>query len=384
MHPRAGGPPVVVENFVRETRKLGHLPEIISTPLYCDGDQSTLLQRLNELAPTTFLPGWRSFDVLQRLARRQLAASIRSAEIVHVHTLWNPINIVVRRECARHQRPYVLMPHGMLDPYSLTIRRWRKAFYLWAMERRNLSNAQRLIYTTPEEVRLATMELSSLPRAVVIPLGGDAPCGNCYDLASAFFDRFPRARGRRQLLFFGRLHFKKGLDRILAILPSVVRVCPDVLLTIVGDGSPKFVTLLNRIISAQRLERNVLMTGRLEGAMKWGAYASAELFVLPSRQENFAITVAEAMQMGIPVIISNKVNTWPHVKEAGAGLIVDDGGIEVELEKALLSLLRDGAGARLMGRRGQEYARRNLTWTRATTCLMKCYDEVVAGWRRAY
>jgi len=164
----------------------------------------------------------------------------------------------------------------------------------------------------------------------------------------------------------------------------VVRVCPDVLLTIVGDGSPKFVTLLNRIISAQRLERNVLMTGRLEGAMKWGAYASAELFVLPSRQENFAITVAEAMQMGIPVIISNKVNTWPHVKEAGAGLIVDDGGIEVELEKALLSLLRDGAGARLMGRRGQEYARRNLTWTRATTCLMKCYDEVVAGWRRAY
>ena len=66
------------------------------------------------------------------------------------------------------------------------------------------------------------------------------------------------------------------------------------------------------------------MTGRLDGAAKWGAYASAELFLLPSRQENFAITVAEAMQMGIPVVISNKVNTWPYVKAAGAGIVLDE------------------------------------------------------------
>ena len=61
--------------------------------------------------------------------------------------------------------------------------------------------------------------------------------------------------------------------------------------------------------------------GRLDGAAKWGAYASAELFLLPSRQENFAITVAEAMQMGVPVVISNRVNTWPYVKAAGAGVV---------------------------------------------------------------
>src|SRR5262249_36006605 len=137
MHPSAGGPPVVVENFVREARRLGHMSEIISTSLFCDGDEPMMLQRLNELAPTTFLSRFRTF--LPLLSRRQLVESVRSADIVHVHTLWNPINAMVRRECARHCRPYVLMPHGMLDPYSLTVKRWRKALYRWAIERRNLS-----------------------------------------------------------------------------------------------------------------------------------------------------------------------------------------------------------------------------------------------------
>jgi len=378
MHPSAGGPPVVVENFVRESIKLGHPSEIISTPLFCDGDESILLQRLNELAPTTFLSRSRAFAPVYRSTRRQLGESIRTADIIHVHTLCNPVNMVVRRECARHRRPYVLMPHGMLDPYSLTVRRWRKFLYLLAIERKNILAADRLIYTTAEEARLARNKLVSLPKGVVIPLGADAPNQNCEELASRFFERFPKARGRRQLLFLGRLHFKKGLDRILMALPSMVRNVPNVLCTIVGDGSPDFQVALARVIAAQHLEDYVLMTGRLEGALKWGAYASAELFLLPSRQENFAITVAESMQMGVPVIISNRVNTWPYVREAGAGLILDEDRIEGYLEKAIISLLQDGDRRELMGKCGQQYARKNLTWAKAAVRLLKCYDEVLA------
>jgi len=92
--------------------------------------------------------------------------------------------MVVRRECARHRRPYVLMPHGMLDPYSLTVRRWRKFLYLLAIERKNILAADRLIYTTAEEARLARNKLVSLPKGVVIPLGADAPNQNCEELAS--------------------------------------------------------------------------------------------------------------------------------------------------------------------------------------------------------
>jgi glycosyltransferase involved in cell wall biosynthesis len=377
MHPSAGGPPVVVENFVRETSRLGHRSEIISTPQFCHGDERTLLQRLNELAPTTFLSQLGIFGSLQGPTRRQFGESIRAVDIVHLHTLWNPINVIARQECTRHRRPYVLMPHGMLDPHSLTVKRWRKAIYLWAIERMNILAAQRLIYTTEEEMRLAAIKSPAPSKGVVIPLGGDAPCEDSEELASRFLERFPRARGRRQLLFLGRLHFKKGLDRILMTLPAIVRVFPDVLLTVVGDGTPEFEALLKSAITARGLENSVMMTGRLDGGEKWGAYASAELFLLPSRQENFAITVAEAMQMSVPVVISNKVNTWPYVKDAGAGLVLDDERIERSLKNAILSLLHDRGTLRLMGKRGQEYARKNLTWAGAASRLLNCYDDVL-------
>jgi glycosyltransferase involved in cell wall biosynthesis len=382
MHPSAGGPPVVVENVVRRSIGLGYHSEIFTTSLFCNGDEGVLLERLNDLAPTTLLPGSGSQAFLQGSCKRQLGESIRNADIVHLHTIWNPINVAVRQECARHRRQYVLMPHGMLDPYSLSVKRWRKKLYLWAIECKNLRSAGRIIYTTEEEVRLAASQFCSLPQGVVIPLGGDAPVEDAEALASAFLTRFPRAQGRRQLLFLGRLHFKKGLDRILASLPSIVRGHPEVLLTVAGDGEAAFEESVKREIAARGLENNVMMTGRLDGSAKWGAYACAELFLLASRQENFAITVAEAMQMGVPVVISNKVNTWPYVKEANAGVVLDDERISVDLEHCILSLLRDRRTLELMSKRGQAYAQKNLTWTRAATSLLQCYSEVLAGARQ--
>jgi glycosyltransferase involved in cell wall biosynthesis len=123
------------------------------------------------------------------------------------------------------------------------------------------------------------------------------------------------------------------------------------------------------------------MTGRLDGAIKWGAYASAELFLLPSRQENFAITVAEAMHMGVPVVISNKVNTWPDVKRAGAGVVVDEERIERDLRDTIVMLLRNNELRRLMGEGGRRYARNNLTWGQSAARLLDCYDDVLASVR---
>jgi glycosyltransferase involved in cell wall biosynthesis len=314
--------------------------------------------------------------------RRQLGEAIRAADIVHLHTLWNPINVAVRQLCRTLSKPYVLMPHGMLDPYSLGAKRWRKALYFGALERKNILSADRMIYTTTEEARLATAGLPFLPEGVVVSLGGGAPDTDPRELASAFLELFARARGRRQLLFLGRLHFKKGLDRIVRILPSIVRRYPDVMLTIAGDGDASFERALRSSIAEQNLEDHVLMTGRLDGAVKWGAYASARLFLLPSRQENFAITVAEAMQMGVPVVISNRVNTWPFVEAAAAGVVLDEEEIDSSLENAVLSLLGDEETLRLQGERGREYAGRNLTWSEAGRKMVECYSEILARRRK--
>jgi glycosyltransferase involved in cell wall biosynthesis len=95
--------------------------------------------------------------------------------------------------------------------------------------------------------------------------------------------------------------------------------------------------------------------------------------LLPSRQENFTITVVEAMHAGIPVVISRKVNTRPYVKDAGAGLVLDEEQIEVGLEKGMLPLLKDVGTPRLIEKRGQAFARANLTWERAAKSLLRCH-----------
>lgn len=368
----------MVQNFSREMAKRGHQVEIITTPKYAGADSSPLFRQLNQIVPTTFVSE-NAFSNFCGPLSRTIGSAIERADIVHLHTLWHLLNVFASMKCARSGKPYVLMPHGMLDPYSLSVKRWRKSIYLRTVERNVISAAARIVYTTDEEANLAEAQLTFLPKRAVVPLGGGAPPDEAVGFTSVFYDRFPLARERRQLLFLGRLHEKKGLDRILAVLPAIVEKFPDALLTVVGEGAPRFEAFLKNSIAAHKLQKHVLMTGHLEGPMKWGAYASAEVFLLPSRQENFAITVAEAMQMGLPVIISNKVNTWPYVKDADAGVVLDDRTIIPDLRDSIIRLMQNPNELKLKSERGKRYSRANLTWDAAVTKMLECYSEVLSS-----
>src|SRR5262249_19234388 len=151
------------------------------------------------------------------------------------------------------RRPYVLMPHGMLDPYSLSIGRWKKSIYMRAFEGSNIAAAQRMIYTTPEEERLAGLSGLFLPKAALVPLGANASCVQTQALRAQFLARFPWVTDRRILLFLGRLHPKKGLDLILNSLPSVHQAIPHVLLVIAGDGEADYTRYLRQVVTALSL-----------------------------------------------------------------------------------------------------------------------------------
>jgi glycosyltransferase involved in cell wall biosynthesis len=378
MHPSAGGPPVVVENLARESDRLGHHSRIISTRAYCGNDADDLVKRINELVPATFFSQAEIFPVFNRTALSKIGVQVRAADIVHLHTLWNPLNVAVRQACLQLHRPYVLMPHGMLDPYSLSIGRLKKSIYMRTFEQRNIAGAERMIYTTPEEQRLASLSGLRLPKGELVPLGANASCVRKEALRPQFFARFPHAAERRTLLFLGRLHPKKGLDRILNCLRSLQQSIPSVLLVIAGDGDAPYIRHLRQLVSDLSLDNHVLFAGRVDGELKWASFAAAELFLLPSRQENFAITVAEAMQMGVPVIITDKVNTWPYVKEARAGLVLDECDINALLPHAVEELLKDDTTRSEMGARGSRYARERLTWHASAQKLVACYNQVLS------
>lgn len=179
------------------------------------------------------------------------------------------------------------------------------------------------------------------------------------------------------MLFLGRLHIKKGLDRVLDAWPHIAGNFPDAMLVIAGDGEASYREAVKSLIRSHGIGESVLMTGRLDGSLKWGAYAASSLFVLPSRQENFAITVAEAMHMGLPVVISDKVNTWPYVMQAGGGIVLKEQGIGDGLRSSIGSLLRDKGTSERMGSRARKFAQENLSWSAAGDALMRCYADVI-------
>jgi len=380
MHPLAGGPPIVVERLCLLTPSEGWDVSVITTSLYCNDDGSELESSLRQRIDATVLPISKP-RILRRAyrAKEVIDKAVRAADIVHLHGLWHPLNAIARKACARHGRKYVLMPHGMLDPYCLRQKQWRKRMYLVAAERRNLEGASRIIYTTFGEQQAAQESLSWLGAGEIIPLGADSPPDMPRQTArGAFINLFPQVANRRCLIFLGRIHPKKGLERLLAVLPEISRRHPSVLLIIAGDGEQSDVRALKNLVQFKNIGSHVLFTGMVEGETKWSALACAEVFILPSKQENFAIAVAEAMHSGLPVVITNKVNSWPFIEKAQAGFVIEEDYAELEIAKRLDELLSDPDRARCMGSRGKDFANQYFSWQRVKKSMISLYDRVVS------
>jgi glycosyltransferase involved in cell wall biosynthesis len=380
MHASAGGPPIVVERLCLFSRAEGCETSVITTSLYCSDDGTELESALRERIDATVLP-IRSPRFLKRAegAKRAIDEAVKRADVVHLHTLWHPLNTISRKACQRHGRRYVMMPHGMLDPYALWQKRWRKKLYLAATERRNLQGAFRLVFTAKQEEEAAQEILPCLQTGEVIPLAADIPPDlSRFDAAKVFATCFPEIVGRRCMLFLGRIHPGKGLEQLIAVLPEVIKKHPTVLLVIVGDGEASYVQQIRNRICSAGLAPHVLLTGWIAGPTKWAALACAEIFVLPSKHENFAISIAEAMHMAVPVVITNKVDSWRLVAEAKAGVILDDAKVESNLGQCLNMLFDASADLNSMGQRGQSFAKKHLTWPRVARDMAAMYRRVLS------
>jgi glycosyltransferase involved in cell wall biosynthesis len=157
----------------------------------------------------------------------------------------------------------------------------------------------------------------------VVSLGIARPTGDAKAQRELFLKRFPECRGKRLILFLGRIHEKKGCDLLIRAFASVARSQPDLQLIMAGpeqQDSPQWHALATQLGVSDR----VVWTGMLTGDLKWGALRAAEVFALPSHQENFGIAVVEALACGLPVLISREVNIWREIVASGAGLAEPD------------------------------------------------------------
>lgn len=267
--------------------------------------------------------------------------NMRNYDLVHIHALFNFPALAAGVIASLRQVPFILRPLGTLANWGFRTRRpLLKRLSFRFLEGPLLGRAAAVHCTSEmERHEIEGMECSGF-RAVVIP----NPVETAPLLPSL-------AGAARTVLFLGRLDPKKGLDLLLPAFASVVTRRPDARLRLVGDGAPDFVAGLKKTVQELGLEECVTFSGFLKGDARREAWRLASIFVLASRTENFGISVVEAMERGLPVVISDEVGICEQVAAREAGLVVPCDSDRIA--EALLRLLEDEPLRQRLGHNGR-------------------------------
>lgn len=268
-------------------------------------------------------------------------------DCVHLHGLWTYPSIAAHRWHCKTGRPYVVSAHGMLMPASLSYKSGRKTVARHLFQNRAMRDAA-VLHATSTDEEAAYRALGFDNRVAIVPLGLDT-----VPLPVVNHDT-----GRR-LLYLGRLHHQKGLDWLIEAWTRVESDFPDWTMSIVGPLDESFVRDIDRIRS-QAYGRRVSFIDPLFGANKYSYMAGSDLFAMPSRSENFGLTAAESLMMGVPVI-ATKGTPWSGLVSADAGWWIDLGAdpLETALREAM-ALPR--AELRQRGQNGRRWIESDFSW----------------------
>ena len=314
LDPALGGPVSAMEGLAVALKNLGVEATILTA--YRRTDDPTFAVNLeNQGIPVQRVGPVRTPLQTHPSIKPVVQQAVQRADAVHIHGLWEDIQHQAARASLRLGKPYVIRPCGMLDPWSLGQSAMRKRLYLAWRLRKNLNHAAAIHFTAAAE-RDLTAPLKIQAPAIVEPNGlnlqkfSGRPDG-------LFRQQYPQLGDKPYVLFLSRIHRKKGLD---ILIPAFAQAAPqDVSLVIAGPGKPDYVEEIRALAQSHGLADRVVMPGLIAGDMKLSAYTDAEVFALPSYQENFGNVVIESLACGTPVLISDQVNIYREVVEAQVG-----------------------------------------------------------------
>lgn len=282
--------------------------------------------------------------------------------IIHNHGLWAPENHWAAHLSRSNNIPMVSQPHGMLEPWSLSQKAWKKHVALMLFQRTDLTTAKALIATSSEEYE-NLRQLGLKQPIAVIPNGVriDVPADINLD------QRLPIQK-IKTALFLSRVHQKKGLSNLIRAWAQIRSL--DWKLQIAGPDEGGHLQEVMTLASELGIDKSIDYVGTVEGEKKAELYRSANLFVLPTHSENFGVVIAEALANGVPVITTRGA-PWSDLETFKCGWWVDIG------VKPLVHALCDAMALsdderRAMGERGREYVQR-YNWDIITNQTVNVY-----------
>lgn len=329
MHPKTGGPCQGIRNIIPAQEDLGVQSEIVCF----DAPDAPFL--LKETLKVHALGPAKGPYLYCKNLETWLQDNLLRFDVVIIHGLWLYNSYGTYRIWERYKKQnkkvpkLYVMPHGMLDPYFQKAKSRRlKAARNWVfwkfIENKVINGSDGLLFTCEQELLLARETFRPYaPKAeinigygVKLPPEPDAHC------ALELLMKCPQVAGRPYFLFLSRIHPKKGVDDLIKAYKIFKKEMPNVPdLIIAGPGMDTgFGKTMRKLAGNERIH----FPGMLEGPAKWGGFYGCKAFILPSHQENFGIAVVEALACRKAVLISNKVNIYREIENAGAGLVADD------------------------------------------------------------
>jgi glycosyltransferase involved in cell wall biosynthesis len=316
--------------------------------------------------------GWQDYKISYSLTR-WLFNNICHYDLIHTISIFSVLTLLTHWTCQFHEVPYVINPQGMLEPWALAYKAWKKRIYYSLLEKPILNHASALQMLSQAELRgIQSLNLKS--PAVVIPNGVHRQDFEVLPDAEIFYQKFPSTHNKNLILFLGRIDPKKGLDLLASAFAKVHEKTPKTHLVIAGPDNIGFLPTAQQYFANANCLESVIFTGMLTGTMKLAALAAASFYVAPSYSEGFSMSVLEAMAVGLPCIITTGCN-FPEAAAAKAAAVVE---IKAEaIADALLDCLDRPEEAKAMGDRARQFVLEHYTWDNIAANLIQVYQAIL-------
>lgn len=231
---------------------------------------------------------------------------IENPDIVHINGIWSPQNWGFQKVAQELKIKVVLSPHGMLESWILQHNPLKKNIALFLFQRNAIKKVDH-IHATAEMEKDSIRKLGYQNAISIIPNG--------IDLSD--IKKYKCIYGTKKIVFLSRIHPKKGIELLLEAWRN--SDTKDWTLEIAGTGDEKYIKILSE--SAQNL-KNVFFVGAKFNEEKWNFLRSADVLILPTYSENFAIVVAEALAVGVPVV-TTQGTPWEDLRIHQCGWWID-------------------------------------------------------------
>lgn len=316
------------------------------------------------------------------LMRERAGAIVRGADVVHLHGIWNPRNADFGAMAAGAGTPYIVSCHGMLDDWSMAQKAPKKRAYLALRGSKMLRRAAAVHCTAQLELEQARKRLprdngAVVPLIMVLDDYRDLPGpGAACEAIPALAGELPK------VLFLSRVHPKKRPEVLIDAAAELKRRGTPHVCVIVGPGEDGYVHELRARAERAGVADLVTFPGLVSGRTKVSVYQAADLFVLPTSQENFGFVFFEALASGTALITTKGVDTWGELESSGGAEIVEETVTPGELAGRIAAMTGDRAALAARGERGRAWVLAEMSAGRTTERLMDLYRRCAATARR--